>query len=152
MIFSLVWFYFFLVLFLGMVFIVPKVKIKELLPFGIVGGFILAFIIQYLAVNVFDFWEFTSGAVVWNNIPMGVLISWVPPTILFGYLYYQMKFKLGLIVGFALGTTLVEYGFIVAGYREYLNWNPYLTFLLALGTHLGLAAYLKYKEDAKVGL
>ena len=144
---SLVWFYLFVILLVALFFIVPKDEIKDLLPFGLIGGLVLALILQYFAVNVFRWWKFTHGLINFFNAPLGVSLSWIPPVIIFAYFWSITDSILGKFIYisfFAVGTTIVEYSFVLAGYREYINWNVYLTLVLAFTIHLLLALYLEF--------
>ncbi|AGB40722.1 hypothetical protein Halha_0749 [Halobacteroides halobius DSM 5150] len=152
MIISLVWIYLFLILAVGMILVVPTEKIRDLLPFGLVGGFLVAIIIQYLAVNIFRLWEFNYALVPLAGFPLGVGLAWVPPEIVFGYFWPSLETKLTrvmYILFFAIVSTLLEYLFLLMGYRKYLNWNIYSTFLLAVVIHSALAYYLTSKEQLK---
>ena len=147
--FGLVWVYFFLALLVGMFFLVPKEEIINLLPFGIVGGFIVAIVIQHLAINIFDWWKFNTAFIAWANIPLGILAAWVPPVIIFGYYFPRIKFNWSLVLAFAVGATVIEYLFVLTDYRDYINWNVYLTLGLGLIIHLGLAVYLLFKDKLR---
>ncbi len=144
--FSLIWIYFFLSLLVGMFLLVPKKEIINLLPFGLIGGFIVALVVQYLAINIFSWWKFNAALISWANIPLGILAAWVPPVIIFGYYFPRIKFNWGLVAAFVVGATVIEYLFVATGYRDYINWNIYLTLGLGLIIHLGLAGYLLFRN------
>ncbi|MGM0502043.1 MAG: hypothetical protein ACQERJ_05905 [Bacillota bacterium] len=144
---SLVWFYLFGLLLIVLFLLVPWAEIKKLLPFGLIGGLAVALLMQYFAVNVFQWWRFNYALINLANTPLGVTLSWVPPVIIFAYFWSIAVSNLGKLIYifvFALGTTVVEYSFVLAGYREYLNWNIYLTLGLALIIHLLLGVYLQF--------
>ncbi|WP_459836433.1 hypothetical protein [Halanaerobaculum tunisiense] len=133
-----------------MFFLVPLEKIKELLPFGLVGGFVLAVIIQYLAVDLLKLWRFNVAFLSFKGIPIAVLLAWIPPVIVFRYFWFRIGSALGkmlYILFFALSTTAFEYASVLFNYRDYLNWNVFLTFALALVVHLGLGYYITIQQS-----
>lgn len=147
---SLVWFYLFLGLTIILFLLVPKDEIIKLLPFGLITGFGLAFILQYFAVNIFRWWKFNYAFLEILHTPLGVSFSWIPAVMIFAYFWPLADSKVGhliYVIIFSLGTTIVEYSFVLLGYREYINWNLYLTFFLAFGVHLLLAFYLFSQEN-----
>lgn len=147
---NLVWLYLFTVLTAAMILIVPPDRIKEFLSFGLIGGGLTAIILQVFGVNILEAWKFNTALIFINGIPLGILLAWIPPTIIFGHFTYRINsfISAGLyIIGFALLTAVITYGSVLLGYRSYLNWNPYLDFLLAFITHLGLAYYLFINRD-----
>ncbi|MGM0370114.1 MAG: hypothetical protein ACQEP9_06830 [Bacillota bacterium] len=147
---SLVWFYLFVAFSLILFLLVPREEILNLLPFGLVGGFVVALILQYFAVNVFRWWKFNYGWVEIFNTPLGVSLSWIPPVIIFAYFWSitnSIWGKLIYIFSFALITTIGEYIFVITEYRRYLNWNVYLTLVLAFVIHLLLGSYLEFRRQ-----
>ncbi|MBM7623347.1 hypothetical protein [Sporohalobacter salinus] len=149
---TLVWFYLFTVLTAAMILLVPPNRIKEFLSFGLIGGGLIAIILQFLGVNVFELWKFNAALISINKIPLGILFAWIPPTIIFGHFAYKINSFLKVVIyiaGFALITSIITYGSVLLGYRSYLNWSPYLDFLLAFITHLGLTYYLIYQQKLK---
>lgn len=147
---SFVWIYLFVVLMIILFLLVPKEKIIKLLPFSFVAGFGLALVLQYFAVNIFRWWEFNYGLINLFNAPLGVSLSWMPAVIIFAYFWPLAISKLGKLIYtfiFALGTTVVEYSFVLLGYRRYINWSVLLTFILAFIIHLLLASYLYMNSE-----
>lgn len=148
---SLVWFYLFIGLTVLLFLLVPRDRILRLLLFGLIAGFGLAFILQYGAVNIFRWWKFNYALIEIYGAPLGVSLSWIPAVIIFAYFWPLAVSRLGqliYLIFFAVGTTIVEYSFVIFGYREYINWNVLLTFCLAFIVHLLLAFYL-YLTTAK---
>lgn len=150
---ALVWLYLFAVLTTAMILLVPPDRIKEFLSFGLIGGGLTAIALQLFGVNILELWKFNTALIFINGIPLGILLAWIPPTIIFGHFAYKVNSLLGAslyVITFALLTTVITYSSVLLGYRSYLNWNPYLDFLLALITHLGLAYYLFYQQRLKL--
>lgn len=50
--------------------------------------------------------------------------------------------KVLYILGFAAISTVIQYALLLAGYRYYINWNVWNTFLLGTAVHSVLALYL----------
>lgn len=146
---SLVWFYLFAIVSLILFLLVPREEILNLLPFGLVGGFVVALILQYFAVNVFRWWEFNYAWIEIFNTPLWVSLSWIPPVIIFAYFWSitnSIWGKLIYVFSFALITTIAEYISVLIGYRKYLNWNVYLTLVLAFVIHFLLGSYLEFVD------
>ncbi|MBM7557906.1 CBO0543 family protein [Halanaerobacter jeridensis] len=150
---SLIWIYLFAGLTILLFLIVPRKQVMKLLPFGFIAGFGLAFILQYFAVNIFRWWKFNYALVDVLNAPVGVSLSWVPAVMIFAYFWQEADSKLKqliYIIIFSLGTTIVEYSFVILDYRQYINWNVYLTFILAFIIHSILAAYLYLNTEKNI--
>ncbi len=143
---SLVWIAFFIVSLIAMLVLIPGDKIRRLLPFGIVGGAVLALIVQWVAVPVLDLWRFHYLSLFsFQGIPLGLVLAWFPATVIFGAYFesmHSLAAKLLYVLAFALIITIIEYGFVLAGYRSFINWNIVNSFLLAAAIHSVLAAYL----------
>lgn len=144
----LIWIVFFVVMTLLMFVLVPRKKIVSLLPFGLIGGCALAFIIQWIAVPSLGLWRFRPGALfVFRNIPFGLILAWGPATIIFGaYFEYARSFaaRLLYIHIFAGIITLINYGFRQSGYLFHLRWSLVGDFLLAAAVYSVLSVYLAY--------
>lgn len=142
---SLVWIILFVLSALAMVVLVPRRRIWDLLAFGIVGGFALAMGVQYLAVVVFNFWSFNYTQLAsWQGIPIFVAAAWMPATIIFAHFLHYLRTTTGIflyVVGFSVATALLEYAFVLMGYRNYVNWSFPYTVALAIGLHAVLALF-----------
>ena len=148
MITNYIWMFLFVGLSILLFLIVPIYYIKKSLLFGLIGGFFLAVFEQILGVSL-KWWSYNVSLVNVFNFPLGVALMWVPAVILFGYIFhkYQNIFtRIIIIFIFAAITTVFTYGSVLLNFREYLNWNLYYDFGLALVTHLVLGIYLYWKE------
>jgi hypothetical protein len=145
---SLIWILLFLFLTVVMLVLVPRQRIWELFAFGVVGGFLLALVIQYLAVLRFNWWSFNFLQFAsWRGIPLFVAAMWFPSVIIFAHFLKEMKSTTTIflyILAFGAVTTATEYALVYLGYRQYGNWNVLMTFALAVGIHSLLAGYLLY--------
>lgn len=148
---NLVWVEFFMLLSIVMLVLVPRETIVRLLPFGLVAGFVVALIIQLLAVPLLGLWSFNYVSfVAYKGIPIFVALAWVPSTIIFAHYVNTLDSPLLLYlisIGFALISSIVEYLFVHYGYREYQKWNIMATFALALALHGVMAYYLTSRKQ-----
>lgn len=149
---SLVWVLLFILAALAMLVFVPRRDILKLLPFGTVGGFILAMLVQIAAIWYLRIWKFNFTEIAsWRGIPIFLAAAWMPVTIVFGYWLLQIRSTTGrffYIAGFAIGTALLEFGFVLTGYRAYLRfWNIFYTAVLAIVIHYILGWYLLSTRD-----
>ena len=127
--------------------LVPRRDVVRLLPFGIVGGFLLALAVQWVAVSLLRIWRFNyTEFASYAGIPLFLALSWMPTMIIFGHWLQQIRSNTGrffFIAAFAVGTVLLEWAFVFTGYRDYLRyWNVFYTAILALAIHYLLAWYL----------
>lgn len=147
---NLVWVEFFILVSIMMLVLVPRERIVQLLPFGLVAGFVVAFIIQVLAVSILQLWSFNHLSFIsFRGIPIFVVLAWIPSTIIFAHLVISSNTTIILYIlpfGFALISTIVEYLFVHFGYRTYLRWNVLATFLLALAIHSAMTFYLASRK------
>lgn len=144
---SLAWVNFFLLAAVAMLILVPRRAIMKLLPFGIVGGFILALLIQIVAVSYLRVWRFNFvGSLAYQGVPVFLALTWMPLMIVFGYWLLTIRSTTGrffYIAAYAVATVALEWTLVWAGYRVYLRyWNLLYTTLLALILHYILGWYL----------
>lgn len=144
---SLVWVLLFILAAIAMLVFVPRRDVIKLLPFGTVGGFLVAVAVQWIAVQVMGVWRFNyTDFAAYRGIPLFLTLSWMPVTIIFGHWLLQIHTGTGRFfytAGFALSTVLLEWLLVLAGYRVYLRfWNLLYTAALALVLHYLLAWYL----------
>ncbi len=140
------WLLFTTVMFAGMFFFVPVRKIREYFSFGLFFGFFLALSIMFVGETLFQLWDIKEPLIPIAGFSFFVAFDWIPPVIVFTHYirYYSHSwYSLGFyIVIFALATTVVNLILKYYGYWVDLRWNPFLTFLLALTTHITMATYL----------
>lgn len=132
--------------------LVPGVRIRGLFNAGLVGGFLLSFVLNVLGVLVFHFWRFGPDILPFMGIPVAVPIAWTAEVILF--LNYLPQHKLSVAMyttAFAVVSTILDYFFLQLGMRVFINWNLFATFILGLISH-GLVLgyyYITYPEAVK---
>ncbi|MBM7556600.1 hypothetical protein [Halanaerobacter jeridensis] len=126
-------------------FVVPKEYIKKLLLFSFVGGFIYTWVVQYMAVQIFELWEYKSDLLTWQEIPFFFVMSWFGVTLLYGYLLMKYsKYQLYILFLFVGWTTLANYIPQRSGIFIAKNWSPSTTLMFALFSHIFLLYLLKW--------
>lgn len=119
--------------------LVPPRRFGGLLPIGIIAGFFLALVIQYIAIDLLNLWRFNltfAGPSVYR-VPLMLPLAYIPEVILFIHFFpVNNVSRVFYIFLFALANTLVEWGFVGAGLRFYVHWNVLFTFALAVILHL----------------
>lgn len=143
---SLIWVILFIISALAMLILVPRRRIWELLAFGVVGGFALAMVVQFVAVVVLGLWTFNYLQVAsWRGIPIFVAAAWMPTVIIFAHFLTYLRSTTGIflyVVGFSLAAAALEYAFVLTGYRAYERWSFPMTAALAIALHAVLAVYV----------
>lgn len=134
--------------------LVPLKQIKELFSVGLVGGFGIGFILNYLMSNVFGYWSYRNADFI-NvlNVPILLTVGWVPCIIAFSYLivkYKQILTRIIVLAAFPLGGIFIHYFLRKNNMLEYNNWNLPLTFSVSLAIHTGIFVYLYLRNSYKV--
>lgn len=118
-------------------FFIPPKTLKQLLPFGLVGGFLYTLIVQIMAVAVFQKWRFYPDFLTILGIPLFFIISWFGVTLTFGYLLLRFsKYQVVLVLLFALIATQMNYSAIKAGMTNLIGWSLLDTFMFGLFSHV----------------
>lgn len=122
---------------------VPQESFRRLVPFGLVAGFGLAFLINLFGTSIFQLWSY--GRLSWPILgtPFWVLLAWIPAVVLFVHFLPEESLpRLAWLLLFPAAYTLIEFLFIRAGLRFYSHsWNLAYAFLLSLGTHMLVLSY-----------
>jgi hypothetical protein len=155
---SMIWILYFLLAAITMLVLVPQRQIVRLLPFGIVGGAVIAAVIQAIAVWYLRLWRFNhTQLAAYQGIPIFLVLSWLPLTIVFGNWLLSLHSgtaRFFYIAAFAIATVGIEYILLRTGFMVHRNWSILRTAVLAVGLHYLLAWYLlavrPRDEDRKV--
>lgn len=143
---SLMWIIYFLLAAIAMLVLVPQRDIVRLLPFGLVGGFGIAAIVQMVAVWYLRLWRFNyTDIAAYRGIPIFLALSWMPLTIIFGSWLLSIRTgtsRFFYIAAFALASVGLEWVLLRTGYLVHRNWGIFGTAGLALMIHYLLAWYL----------
>jgi len=142
--------YFWLALFGGfaliMLLIVPLHRVKELLTFGIIFGFLLGVLILFTGATLLPLFRIKNELIPIQSWGLSIPLAWFSTVIIFAYyLPKVVDTRWGLyayILFWALGTTLIYLTLKFLGYWQDNNWNWFYNLLLALSTHTIMAAYL----------
>lgn len=125
-------------------FIVPYKYIKRLFTFAFLGGFIYTWIVQYTAIQVLNFWNYTPTFFSIYDIPFFFVMSWFGVTLLYGYLLIDYsKYQVYVIAFFVLWTTFHNYFADQAEVFTMTNWSLSLTLMFAVFSHIFLLYLLK---------
>lgn len=126
------------------VFLVPNIYLKKFLLFAFLGGFLYTWIVQYIAVNILGFWQFTQDVFIIFGIPFFFVISWFAVTLLYGYILYQYpKNQLWIVTFFVLWASLNNYVSIANNQITFSMWSIAHTFMFAVFSHVLLLFLLK---------
>jgi len=143
---SVIWIVYFLLAAIAMLVLVPQREIVRLLPFGIVGGAVIASIVQTIGVWYLRLWRFNhTQMLAYRGIPVFLVLSWLPLMIIFAYWLLSLRTGTGrffYIAAYALATVGIEYLLLRTGFMVHRSWSILRTALLALGLHYILAWYL----------
>ncbi|MCK8825129.1 hypothetical protein [Fuchsiella alkaliacetigena] len=135
-----------------MLLVVEWEAIKELLLFGIFGGFGIGLALNYIMQNVFGFWIFQNADLInFFGIPILLSAAWTPVIIIFAYLIINSdaSMNIGTLLAFPLAAALVQYLLTLNQMLTLNNWNLVFSYLLSLTIHAGLigALYLIAQFD-----
>ena len=145
---SLFWVMLFVLISLIAVFTVPKPRIVITLPFALLSGFVLSFGMMYLYVNVFHWWKFNyTGTFSVAGVPLLSSLSWTPAVIIYTHFLSRLKKKwqfYGYILGASVATAFSVQILVIMNYVEFIKWNIFYTFVMALVLFSGLNYYLSH--------
>ncbi len=132
------------------IFLIPIKFFKKFFLFAFLGGFVYTWIVQLIAVGLFEIWYYKPDVLTVLGIPVFFVFSWFAVTSIYGFLLFQYpKYQLWILLFFVLFTTLINY---LAYKRMVLfmpNWGTLETFMFAVFSHIILLYFLKflYKID-----
>lgn len=136
---------FFIILTLAALIFVPRKRIVELLPFGLVAGAGVALAVQVIGIWYLSLWRWRFiEPFGWRGLPLFISASWVPAEIIFAHYIEETPKEMTLlyILGFAGIATAVEWWFIRGGFHVPIRWNLLYTFILGLVIHSLLSLYV----------
>ncbi len=143
---SLFWIEIFLFFSVMMLIFVPRPRIVRLLPFGLVGGFIISLILIYFLGPVFGFWRFNYPSIISvSGIPLFASLSWLPVEIIYAHWLYRSGNRLtyyAFWAGMSLFSAVFTQGLVYINYLNYFRWNFYYTLIVDLVLHGVLTYYL----------
>jgi hypothetical protein len=132
------------------IFIVPYKYIKKLLLFSFLGGFIYTWIVQYVAVEVLELWEYKPTFFSWQRIPFFFVISWFGVTLLYGYMLIRYsKYQIYFLFLFVAWTTVSNYFAESEGVFLAKDWGISLTLMFAIFSHVFLLYFLKWINNVE---
>ena len=124
--------------------LVPGESRRKLFGFAVIGGFIYTSIVQYLAVDIFELWQFTPDVFVILNIPVFFVLSWTAVTWIYGYLLYTYpRQQLWIFHFFVLKALIIQLFAFLSNHITYRNWGTAETLFFAIFSHVLLLYLLK---------
>jgi hypothetical protein len=145
----LIWLVWFLLISIVAFLLIPRRKLVQLLPFGIVAGFLLPLALLLLIVPLLNLWSFnTTAASSLIGIPLSLPLALIPAMMIFAYYVPRMEANNMLtvfIAAFTVITTLIQGLSVSAGIMRFLRWDLLASFLLTFSIYTLLALFiLKY--------
>lgn len=140
----------FLMLFLTIIF-VPKNKFKSLFWLSLIWGFLFSIffvfvfggllnLLQWRHAEPFSFY----GAPVWLNV------AWLLAIMIYLYFLPTQKewyYFASYLLGFAFASAILDKIFNQIGLLDYIHWNPFYRFLVALFWFYGAACHRNYMME-----
>ncbi len=126
--------------------LVPRERIRLLLPYGIIFGAGLGVLQIAVLQNMLGYWEFRQiDFLTAGGIPLLIAFTWLPAEILFAHFLMELRrpaarLMLWLFTGAAVSAG--QYLFILNRMLTFQHWTLLDSFFLALATHVALAAVL----------
>ncbi len=142
---SLVYPVFFMMLTIIMLVMVPRRRIVDLLPFGLIGGLGIALLVQSAAILYLGLWQWKyTEPFGWRGLPLFISAAWIPVEIIFAHYIHETPKEMTLpyVLGFAGAATAVDWWFVRGGYQVPIRWSVFSTFVLGLVIHALLALYV----------
>lgn len=137
----------FLMLFLTIIFI-PKHKFKALFWISFIWGFLFSIFFVFIFSGMLNLlkWQHTMpfafyGSPVWLNV------AWLLSIMLYLYFLPAQKewyFFTSYLLGFAFASAVLDTIFNQIGLLEYIHWNPFYRFIVALFWFYGAAYHHNY--------
>lgn len=125
---------------------VPWPAIKKWLPFGLVSGLGIAFLLILIMQNWLHLWIFRHVDFIYlGTIPLILSAAWTPTEIFFAHFlsrYQGPALRLLLILAIPAVAVAVHFFQIQNHVLTYQHWNYFGTYLVSSGIHFGLAYYL----------
>jgi hypothetical protein len=129
---------------------IPLPMIKKLLPFTLIGGFVYTYIVQILAIHVFNIWSFPNDILVFLGIPLFFVLSWTGVTLNFGYLLLRFtKYQSLIVFAFALYSAFMNYLAKNHSMIKHDNWSFFQTFMFGIFSHVLILYLLKFMYKNK---
>ncbi len=126
--------------------LMPRERIRRLLPFGIVFGAGLGVVLIAVMQELLGYWEFRQiDFLTARGIPLSIAFTWLPVEVLFAHYLVELRrpesrFLLWFIIGAAV--VIFQHLFILNGMLIFRDWTLLDSAFLALALHLGLVVVL----------
>jgi hypothetical protein len=127
------------------IFMIPWGYIKKLWLPSFFSGFLFTYVINYLAVSYLHLWAFPATFLTFLQTPLFLAICWYGAMMIFGYfIMVYSRFKVFLVVLFAVATALIFYDASVEGHLKLGHWSIAETLFLGIFTHIQAVFILRW--------
>ena len=134
----LLWLLLTILLYVALVILVPKSRVKAYIPYGLLLGFGQAIIIIWLFQFYLQNWALIGDPVIFGFSTVFTPLAWIPPTIIFAAFFPKNKrwyHIIGYILLFAVGAVGTQFLLEQLGMWQSIRWSLLWTGLLATATH-----------------
>ena len=134
---------------LALIFIRPR-EASRLLPFGIVGGALVYYLVSLAAVPLLRLWSFAPGVTKLTGIPLSSVLACIPAAMLFQKYIEGARDRLAQVAVVAAGTlafTLLDWSALRLSALQYDHWSLMSTVGLS-GLVLSALAY--YVDETRI--
>ncbi|MEW6524619.1 MAG: hypothetical protein AB1445_13915 [Bacillota bacterium] len=120
--------------------LVPAHSWRELWPTSLVGGFLLAYLIQYLVGEVLGAWRHLFPSLNLIGIPVWLPLAWFFETLIFmHFLPRTWYWRLVYVLFFGAAASGLVATFRILGIRPlFRGWSPLEAFLLGVFAHFAV--------------
>lgn len=119
--------------------LVPWPAIRARTGYSLVGGLLLALVIQYVGVVWLKLWAIPHDPLKVAGIPVVLSLTWLPPVVIYSYALEAGRKRNAnpalYIAGFAVFAAVAQYLMGRMGYWQNIRWGAPLTLILAAGAH-----------------
>ncbi len=125
---------------------IPINRIQRFFCFGLWLGFFQAVILNWVTTGIKKLYYLRGDKKI-LEIPVFTALSWISTSIFFANYFPSSKnwrYKVGYIIFFAAGTTLVQYLQDRIGMWKNIQWSALHTFFLSILTHSMMTISLPY--------
>ncbi len=116
---------------------IPFRFFKKLWFPALITGFIMTYLLNFLAVGYLKMWHFPPTALTVLKTPLFLALAWYGAILVFDYLVLvYSRFKIPLVFLFALITTTIFWDASNEKHVHLENWSVAETFFMAIITHV----------------
>ncbi|MCR3923003.1 MAG: hypothetical protein NUK65_10900, partial [Firmicutes bacterium] len=136
---------------LFMIILIPREDIKRLFGISFVWGYFGSLVFVITLGRLMSLFSWQETAFTFLNSPFLLNLAWVPALML--YLYFLPKEKVLFwlyLLTFALVSAGLDSIFNQLGTLQYISWNPFARFIVAIVWLLSTTLHFKYLSKKKI--